>query len=156
MSVLCPLTIHARTATDKTFVGAFLSFNSIPHGVTGALLPANKSLRMNNSRKQTKISINKVINRSRCTGNKNEIKAVITRPCPFFQTGTCVSYVSVVGGETMSTEWKRKKNGCWSFTSLQQLRSYQNEHRLVTVHNHGDFIVLLPHWEINRNILTLS
>ena len=33
-----------------------------------------------------------------------------------------------------------------SFISWQHLRSYQNGYWLVTVHTHGDFIVL-PHWE---------
>ena len=32
-------------------------------------------------------------------------------------------------------------------TSLQHLRSYQDEYWLVTLRTHGDFIVL-PHWEI--------
>ena len=36
---------------------------------------------------------------------------------------------------------------CWSFTSLQHLRSYQEGYQLVTVCTHGEFIVLL-HWEI--------
>ena len=30
----------------------------------------------------------------------------------------------------------------WGFTSLQNLRLYQHDHQLVTVHTHGDFIVL--------------
>ena len=29
--------------------------------------------------------------------------------------------------------------GCWSFMSWQHLTSYQDMHRLVTVHTHGDF-----------------
>ena len=33
------------------------------------------------------------------------------------------------------------------FISLQHLRSYQNMYGVVTVHIHGNFIVL-PHWEI--------
>ena len=37
--------------------------------------------------------------------------------------------------------------GCRSFTSLQHLRSYQGGYQLVTVHTHGD-IVVLPHWEV--------
>ena len=32
------------------------------------------------------------------------------------------------------------------FTSSQHLKSYGDGYRLVTVHTHGDFIVL-PHWE---------
>ena len=35
---------------------------------------------------------------------------------------------------------------CWSFVSWQHGRSYQDWYQLVTVHIHGDFIVL-PHWE---------
>ena len=34
--------------------------------------------------------------------------------------------------------------GCWGFTSLQHLRSYQDRCRLVTVSNDDDFTVL-PH-----------
>ena len=32
-------------------------------------------------------------------------------------------------------------------TSFKNLRPYQNGYRLVTLHTHGDFIVL-PNWEI--------
>ena len=56
--------------------------------------------------------------------------------------------------------------GCWSLTSLQNLRSYDDGYRLVIVHTHGDFIVL-AHWEsrppaswpgipLSHIILTLS
>ena len=34
---------------------------------------------------------------------------------------------------------------CWSFRSLQHLRAYQYGYQLVTVHTHGDSIVL-SHW----------
>ena len=38
--------------------------------------------------------------------------------------------------------------GCWSFTSLQNVMSYQDGYwRHVTVHTHGDLTVL-SHWEI--------
>ena len=37
--------------------------------------------------------------------------------------------------------------GCWSFTSWQHLKLYQDRYRLVLVHTHGVFIVL-AHWEI--------
>ena len=43
--------------------------------------------------------------------------------------------------------------GCWSFTSLQLLRSYQDGYLHVIVHPHGDFIVLL-HWEIRPPAMT--
>ena len=35
---------------------------------------------------------------------------------------------------------------CWSLTSCQNLRSYQEGYQLVTVHTHDDFIAL-SHWE---------
>ena len=38
---------------------------------------------------------------------------------------------------------------CWSFMSMQHIRSYQDRYRLVTVCTHGDFIVL-PHREIRQ------
>ena len=34
----------------------------------------------------------------------------------------------------------------WCLTSYQRLRSYQEGYQLVTLHTHGNFIVL-PHWE---------
>ena len=37
---------------------------------------------------------------------------------------------------------------CWSFTSWQHLGSYPDGYRVVTVHTHGNFIVL-SHWEIS-------
>ena len=40
---------------------------------------------------------------------------------------------------------------CWSFTSLQHLRSSQDRYWLVTVHTHCNVIVL-PHWEIKPRI----
>ena len=63
---------------------------------------------------------------------------------PNLQSYTLYVLVALLENRPLGT------NGCWSFMSLQNLRLYQDGYRLVTVHTHGDFIVL-PHWYPNQS-----
>ena len=51
-----------------------------------------------------------------------------------------------VGVGTGVGAWCCKWVESWSLASWQQLKTYQDRHRLMAVRIHGDFVVL-PQWE---------
>ena len=52
----------------------------------------------------------------------------------------------------LCTHWERILFDYWCFISWEDLWSYKVGYRLVTVHTHGDFIVLL-NWETSPSAL---